>query len=192
MNKLITVLLFFSLIISQNVYAQSDVAEADDAWMSKGGLYLDLGGRSDPSAVVGEIGVAGYPSKNLSLRASLSFLAYENNDDILLGVNIGTRYNFGETFSPFIGLGMFGGSSSEDIPAEDDNIDNDDDGSVDEDGEVETEITDVMASIYPELGFHLWATDAIRMTFSTKYHITTKGRESDFQMYSLGFAFLFN
>ncbi|MEE9524247.1 MAG: hypothetical protein V3V59_05780 [Thermodesulfovibrionales bacterium] len=192
MNKWITILVFFILLFSQIVHAQSDAAEADDGALRNTGLYLDLGGRSDPDAIVGEIGAMVYPSENLSVRASLSFLAYENNDHILVGVNAGTRYNFGEKLSPFVGIGLFGGSSSEDIPAENDNIDNDNDGSVDEDGEIRTETTDMMASIYPELGFHVWATDKVRVTLSIKYHITTKGRNSDFQMYGLGVAVLLN
>ena len=72
------------------------------------------------------------------------------------------------------------------------NIDNDNDGAVNEDGEVIIETEDEMASIYPELGFHIWATENIRMTISTKYHITTKGRDYDFQMNSLGLTFIFD
>jgi len=191
MKKRITILLLTVLMISLNVYAQSDVTGSENN-KDKKGLYLDLGGRADPGAIVGELGFAGYPSEHLSFRGSLSFLLHEKNEGILLGVNIGGRYNFGKKLSPFVGLGLFAGSSEEDIPAEDDNIDNDDDGSVDEDGEVKTESTNFMASIYPELGFHFWVTDKFRITFSSKYHITTKGRDYDFQMNSLGLTFIFD
>jgi hypothetical protein len=145
MNKLITILFFIALIIPQKVYAQSGATEAVNN-NDKKGVYLDLGGRSDPNALAGELGFAAFPYKHISYRASFSFLLYEKNDDILLGVNGGVRYNFGEKFSPFVGLGSFLGSNQEEIPAENDNIDNDNDGSTDEDGEVITETKDVMAS----------------------------------------------
>ena len=191
MNKLITILFLIVLLISQDLYAQSD-ATGSVGNDGKKGLYLDLGGRSDPTAIAGELGAVGYLSEHISVRGSLAFLLLEENDEILLGVNGGVRYNFGERFSPFVGLGMFVGSSEEETPAEDDNIDNDNDGSIDEDGEVISETKDEMASIYPEAGLHIWATDRIRLTVSTKYHVTTMGRDYDFQMNSLGLTFIFD
>ncbi len=186
-----TVFIILALCFSGSALAQNGQFGRSPS-TDRAGLYLDLGGRSGPTAVVGEIGVAGYPRQNLALRASLSFLAYENNPDTLVGLNAGARYSVGHTLSPFIGVGLFAGAASEDIPAENDNIDNDNDGAIDEDGEVESITTDIMASVYPELGFHLWATKNIRMTVSSKYHITTKGRSSDFLMYNFGIAFGFN
>ena len=189
MNRFITILLFFIFSFSQNLYAQDDNASAVDydSSVNKGGLYFELGGKSGSGAFMAELGKFGFISEHLSSRAGLSILASESADDIFSGGDLGVRYNFfGQGFSPFVGLGLFAGWPPEE-EAEHDAIDNDDDGYIDESGEKE-EMKSPLVSVYPELGFHLWVKDSLRITISSKSHITTKGRSHDFKMYSLGFA----
>ena len=167
--------------------AQSD----NDSFSGRIGIYGELGGRANPDSVGGEIGLSVYTTENLSLRAGLAFLSSESFEDTFGGINLGLRYNVGKKISPFVGFGAFGGYSEETVSAEDDRIDNDDDGRIDEFGEEKKVLNDVIVSIYPEAGIHFWATDKSRITFSGKYHFTSEGRDFDFWLFSLGFMFLF-
>jgi opacity protein-like surface antigen len=165
--------------------------QADAFDFVKNGVYGELGGREKPDAVAGEIGLAGYGTENLSFRFGFSFLASENFDDIYTGLTAGARYDLGSRFSPFVGIGIFAGETTEDVPAANDGYDNDDDGFVDEYGEERTRTTGTMLSLYPEVGVHLWVTRATRLTVAGKYHVTTEGRDSDFWLYSFGIAYMF-
>lgn len=170
------------------VHAQSQ----GDTFTNRSGMYAEFGARSDPDAIGGEFGLSRYISEHLSLRGGLAFLASDSFNDIFAGGTFGARYSLGKRISPFIGLGIFAGDSEETVPAEDDNIDNDEDGFIDESGEKKEIVDDVIASIYPELGLHLWVTETTRLTFASKYHITTKGRDHDFWLFTFGFAILFD
>jgi len=130
-------------------------------------MFIDLGGRTDPVAIGGGIGLLGEIYDRFTLRTGLSFLGLEN-DYLFYGGNIGLRYRFGHRLSPFIGLGVFAGYSEKEVSAEDDNIDNDEneDGFVDESGERKETIAGSIASSFPELGIHYWVTDKTRLTLS--------------------------
>ncbi|UCF85941.1 MAG: hypothetical protein JSV50_10010 [Desulfobacteraceae bacterium] len=166
-------ILFLTLLfgLSSSVYAQSNAY----TFSNRGGLYVELGGRSDPDSIGGELGIYAYASEHFSLRVGLAFLASESVDDVFAGGNLGARYNFGKRFSPFIGFGVFAGYSEETLSAENDGIDNDYDGYIDEFGEEKEVVDNVIGSIYPELGIHFWGTDTTRFTFTGKYFITTEG-----------------
>ncbi len=160
-------------------------AHASDKYYRKQGVSIDLGGRTDPLAIGGEISILGEIYDRVSFKAGLSFLGLEN-DNLFGGYTMGIQYRTGHRLSPFIGLGAFYGYSERKDDAEDDNIDNDNDGFVDESGEEKEVIDDTIASLYPEIGMHFWVTDKTRLTMSSKYQITTKGRDHDFWMFSLG------
>ncbi len=104
---------------------------------------------------------------------------------------MGVRFQVGRIISPFLVFGVFAGFSDETVSAEDDDIDNDDDGAVDEDGEEKTIVTDILASTYPEVGVHFFVSDTTRFTISSKYQITTEGRDSDYWIHNFGIAFIF-
>lgn len=182
---IVFVIIFFSL--SSSAYAQSN----PDTSRIRGGLYVELGGRSHPDSFGGELGIYAYTPEHLSLRVGLALLASESFEDVFAGGNLGARYNFGKRFSPFIGFGVFAGYSEETLSAEDDGIDNDEDGYIDESGEKKEVVDNVIGSIYPELGIHLWTTDTTRFTFTGKYFITTEGRDYDFWLFGLAFAVIF-
>jgi hypothetical protein len=155
------------------------------------GLYVQLGGGTEPDAIGGEVGYFGYQTENLCYVAGIGFLASERFDDLFVGANLGFRLSAGHTVSPFVGMGVFAGYSKKFVGAEDDNVDNDEDGDVDEEGEEKEVVDHVIASIFPEVGLHVQIAPDSRMTLSGRYHMTTEGRENDFWVYSLGFTFLF-
>ena len=187
MKKWFLVFVFIIIHLSTTVYAQQEVENLT----TREGMYLELGGRGDPDAIGGEIGVSGYVSEHLSLKGGLAFLASESFDDTFVGGTLGVRYNIAKRLSPFVGFGVFAGYSEETVSAEDDGIDNDEDGDIDEDGEEKEVIKDVFGSVYPEVGFHFWATDTVRLTLTSKYHLTTEGRENYFWVFSFGIVFMF-
>lgn len=188
MHKWTVAAVFCSLLIASNAIAESDKYK----YSGKCGLSLEMGARSEPDAIGGEIGLCGYTSEKVSITGGLAFLASDSFEDIFGGANIGIRFGLDYKFSPFIGMGMFGGYSKEDVSATNDDIDNDDDNFIDEPGEQKEVIKDVIGSVYPEMGFHVWCNDRTRLTFASKYYITTKGREHDFWMYNFGIMVLFD
>jgi len=158
----------------------------------KTGIYCELGGRADPDIIGGEIGLYRYQSEILSLSGGLSFLASEDLADLFTGLNVGARLNTPGPLQAFIGLGVFLGYSKERASADNDWIDNDDDGFTDEYGEEKEIIDNVLGSIYPEAGIHLWISDKTRLTLTAKYQITTEGSDHNFWMYNFGIAIPLN
>ncbi len=182
---LICLIVVFSL--SSRVYAQSEFPSLD----GRGGVYIELGGRSDPDAIGGEIGISHYASEDVSVRGGLAFFASDSSDDIFGGGTLDVRFNLGKKISPFLGFGVFVGYSDETVSAENDDIDNDDDGSIDEDGEEKAIVTDLFASIFPEVGIHFFVSDTTRLTVASRYQMTTEGRDNDNWIYNFGIAFIF-
>lgn len=158
----------------------------------KGGFYVELGGREEPDAIGGEIGGYGYINDNVSARLGLALLASESFDDVFTGISAGMRFCLDAPLTPFVGFGVFGGWAREKVGAANDGVDNDGDGLVDETGEQKEVVSDVLASVYPEVGVHLWASDRTRLTLSGKYQVTTEGRDFDFWMFNVGMGFSFN
>lgn len=158
------------------------------------GLYAEMGAGNDPDTIGGEFGYFGYPVDHLSFRVGIACLASERFDDFFVGATTGIRVNLfrqGSFITPFVGLGLFGGYSKEKVLADDDGVDNDDDGVVDESGEEDDVIDDVIAMIFPEAGVQVWMSEKSRLTLSGKYNLTTEGRDSDFWAFNLGMAWLF-
>jgi hypothetical protein len=157
----------------------------------KGGWYLGGAGHIDPNALGGEIGIFGYPKSWLAANAGLAVLGGTGADDVFFGVNSALRVQSPSRFSPFAGIGMFHGHSELQVPASDDFIDNDSDGSVDERGETNSEYG-WLSAVYPEVGVHYWMNSSVRFTASGAYYVTTEGRASDFWFYGASFSFLSN
>lgn len=187
----VSLFIFFFSILSFTLTAAAEPSSHGGANLENPGIYVELGAGSDPNAIGGEVGFFGYENENLSYVGGLGFLASESFDDLFVGANLGIRFSVGHVISPYVGMGVFAGYSKKNVGAEDDNEDNDDDGDVDEEGEEKEVIDNVIGSLYPEIGVHIWTSNTSRITFSGKYHMTTEGRENDFWMYSLGFGFLF-
>ncbi len=157
----------------------------------KGGWYVGGAGHADPDAAGGEIGVFGYPTSWLSANAGLALLGGTGADDLFVGLNSALRMQSPSRFSPFAGVGMFHGYSENQIPARDDFIDNDDDGSIDERGETSSEYR-WLSAVYPEVGVYFWLNSSVRLSTSGAYYVTTEGRDSDFWFYGASLSFLKN
>jgi hypothetical protein len=153
------------------------------------GPYIEIGGQTDPAAIGVGLGAYNYNYRHLTTRLAVYVLGSESVDDVFLGADAGFRMALGTPVSPFIGLGGYYGYHSEQISAEDDGLDNDGDGQVDEGGEKDARIDRSMASVYPEAGLHIWIDQKNRLTLSGKYHITTEGRDSDFWLFCFGIYF---
>ena len=161
--------------------------QADEA--GPAGSYIEIGGQTDPTAV--GVGFGGFINnyRYLSTRMALYVLGSESVGDVFLGADAGVRMELGTRVSPFVGLGGYYGYHSNQIPAENDKLDNDGDGLVDESGEKDTQIDRSMATIYPEAGLHIWIDKVNRLTLSAKYEVTTEGRDSDFWLFCFGVYF---
>jgi hypothetical protein len=155
----------------------------------KGGWYVAGAGHADPFAAGGELGVFAYPKSWLSANAGFAALAGTGANDLFLGINTSLRVQSPSRFSPFAGVGMFHGYSEREVPARDDFIDNDDDGSVDERDETDTEYG-WLSAVYPEVGVHYWLNSSVRLSASGAYYVTTEGRDSDFWFYGASLSFL--
>ncbi|MFC1849515.1 hypothetical protein ACFL27_04820, partial [candidate division CSSED10-310 bacterium] len=182
---IVGVLLFCSVTDSAALNFEIDPQESI-------GLNVELGGAVDPDVIGGHAGICGYVTPVLSLKGGFSFLASEDFDDFFGGLELAMRASFPTRISPFVGLGLFAGYSNKYVSADEDGIDNDGDGEVDESGEEDKVIDNVLASIYPEAGSHFWITDFFRLTLTAEYHYTTEGRDHDYLIYRVGFSFIFS
>jgi hypothetical protein len=153
------------------------------------GSYLEIGGQTDPTAIGIGFGGFKYNYRYLTTRMAIYVLGSESVDDVFFGADAGVRMELGTWVSPFVGLGAYYGYASDQIPAENDKLDNDGDGLVDESGEKDHQSDRSMATVYPEAGLHIWIDKTNRLTLSGKYHITTEGRDSDFWLLCFGIYF---
>ena len=159
------------------------IKQAADARFLDGasGFYVSGGASSRPDAgseLIGlDVGMEGYGTSFSTTRISLGLMS--DGDDIFTGVDTGLRIQTPTRLAPFVGVGLFGGYARETVPAEDDWIDNDDDGFTDERGEDRERFSGGLAGIYPELGGHFWWTPNVRLTGFGRYLVTTEGRDED-------------
>ena len=106
----------------------------------KGGTFYGGAGQSDPFAGGLEVGGFSYPTSWLEGRASLALLASSAGENLFYGLNLGIRAQSPTRLAPFVGVGIggFQGVIDDSELADNDGIDNDDDGFIDEQGEEET------------------------------------------------------
>ena len=176
----IILLNFFLFFTPAGIYAQET---------GHAGPYIEIGGQTEPAAIGVGLGAYNYNYRYLTTRMAMYVLGSESVDNVFLGADAGIRMELGTQVSPFVGLGGYYGYHTDQVPAENDNLDNDGDGQVDEDGEKDARIDRSMASIYPEAGLHVWIDHTNRLTLSGKYHLTTEGRDSDFWLFCFGIYF---
>jgi hypothetical protein len=169
------------------------VKQAADARFIEGasGYYASVGFSSfaDSENPMGalELGFEGYATSYFTTRAGL--IAAVNADDLYFGGELGARLQPPTRLAPFVGVGAFAGYAEDSVPAENDNVDNDDDGSVDEWGEEKDQFTGVLAAMYPETGVHFWWTPNVRISGMGRYLITSEGRDADGWYYTASIAF---
>jgi len=154
----------FSVLIlafsSNLVWAQQRSAEEkpfmfrDDA-----SLYVGIGFNEMSKLNRVDVGIDAYPPGWVAglygdFGVLLDAEALSKGQDALwgFGVSLGIRSSLGWVIEPYIGGGIFLGINGDSAPAEDDNIDNDEDGAVDEDGELKTISSGIAAGAKGELG----------------------------------------
>ncbi len=135
-----------------------------------------------------EVGCTGYWTSFFTSRVGL--VAAANDDDFFTGAEVGMRFQPPTRLAPFAGLGFFTGASRGSEIADDDNVDNDDDGWTDERGEEEETFDGALSAIYPETGVHFWWTPRVRISGFGRYMVTTDGRESDSWYYGFSLAIM--
>jgi hypothetical protein len=150
----------------------------------KGGPYAGLSGAGDPFAMGGEAGWFHYPTSYLEWHGGVAGLLYEGNTSGSVGVTGGARVQVPARFAPFAGIGAYGGVTPYNLH-DNDGIDNDGNGLVDEVGE---ETRDAVLAIYPEAGVHFWLTPEWRMTASTSYWVAVTDKVDGFWMWNLSLA----
>ncbi|MCM2373228.1 hypothetical protein [Aporhodopirellula aestuarii] len=170
------------------------IKQAADARFLKdsSGLYFSGGlsafGKSANPLGSLELGYTGYWTSYLTNRTG--FVAAANLDDYYFGGEFGMRFQTPTRLAPFAGFGLFAGVSRTSESADDDNIDNDDDGFIDEWGEEEESFDGALIAVYPETGIHFWWTPRIRLSGFGRYMVTTEGRDADAWYYGASIAIL--
>ncbi|MCC9655693.1 hypothetical protein [Rhodopirellula halodulae] len=149
------------------------LADAKGTYVSAGAAYRSNTGAGGSLEVGSESYLTSYMTQRMSLAATAGW------DQASLGVDTGLRLQTPTRLAPFVGVGGYVGMNWETVEADDDGIDNDEDGHTDEFGEEDTEYDLALASIYPELGAHFWWTPQVRLTGFGRYWVTTNGRDSD-------------
>lgn len=189
-----TMILLAALLIVSSAVADTNgtTSDASKALPPDTSLYIELGGANDPDAIGGTIGMTVDASEYLTYNAGLTYFASEHSSDVFGGVSLGLRTRVTKhRIMPFIGFGVFSGITKAYVPADDDDIDNDGDGTTDEPGEEDEIVDDVLCSIYPEVGLNLMLTPESGITLSAKRHFTTEGSDYRFWMYSMAFSVFF-
>lgn len=174
--------------LPKKIKQASDARFVDDfaGWYLSAGL-TSIGDTPSPLGSI-ELGYTGYQTSYLTNR--VGFIAAVNDEDFYVGGETGIRIQTPTRLAPFVGLGLFAGASSTRSPAEHDNVDNDDDGAVDEDGETEFDFDGALAAVYPEVGVHFWWTPRLRLSGFGRYMITTEGRRADSNYFGATIAIL--
>ena len=146
----------------------------------KSGVFVGAGIQQiGPHTTTGglELGIENYAESYLTSHASL--LLFAGIEDAYIGGDLGIRLQTPTRIAPFVGLGTFHGFAQESVPARNDGEDNDDDGFIDEWGEEEDKFSGWISSVYPETGVHAWLSPDVRLSFVSRYLITTEGRDAD-------------
>ncbi|MFM7168633.1 MAG: hypothetical protein ACKO3T_25605 [Planctomycetaceae bacterium] len=150
-------------------------------------VYFGAGASDAPFTAGADVGLLRYSSDSIEQRIGFRGLAGTGDRALIVGVDTGMRFHLPTRFSPFVGVGVFGGGWRSSVPAEDDDLDNDDDNSIDEDGEREYS-RELYAAVYPEIGINWWVSPRSRATLSVQHHFSTAGRDDDYTFFGLTLA----
>lgn len=150
------------------------VAGLSGWYVSGAGQFIE---DSDKPVIGGELGYEWYKTSYFSQRVGGMVLF--NGDLPYVGLDAGLRLQSPTRLAPFVGVGMFNGIVPTYDEAEDDNVDNDDNGTVDEDGEMDWDIRGYTVAVYPEFGTHFWINGHGRATVYTRYFVSSAGRDQD-------------
>ena len=107
-------------------------------------------------------------SRYTKARAGLSYIRADN-DYNYYGLGMAVRAELPWSVTPFVGSGIFFEVFSNDI----DNM-------------------VYLTAIYPEAGIHLWLGDSVRLSASSRYYISSWGRDSDRRIDGIELSFTFD
>ncbi|PTQ90771.1 hypothetical protein C8N29_102171 [Agitococcus lubricus] len=127
--------------------------------------------------------VAGYLDVSLLVSET-----YHAEEPVFGGVAVGLRTGFNSPVAPYAGLGVYVGQNSHEHPAQQDKVDNDDDGFTDEIGETTVD-NQWMSAIYPELGMRIAWGQQFTLRTMARYMVSSAGRRQDDWFYGISFAF---
>ncbi len=183
-------LLYCSIVLCGLFITSSAVSALDND--SDASVYFELGGSNDPDSIGGSIGVSVDASDYFTWNGGLTYLASEHSSDVFGGLSLGMRTRATKyPVMPFVGFGVFSGITKETVSADDDGIDNNGDGEIDEVGEEDEIIDDVLCSFYPEVGLNVMLSKNSGMMVLAKHHFTSEGAKYKFWMYSMVFSIYF-
>ena len=181
-----------ALVIGVAMLVCSSTSAGERAWWQAPGgedsLCLDISTRSDPAVVGAEIAVARAYSDYLSVRIGFELLSAETPRYLVGGATAGAHLTLPWRLAPFVGVGGFVGWWDAQVP-EANLVDDDSRGRVAATGDTQPIILDGVIVLYPEVGLHLWLTDSLRLTLSSRYHVTTAGRAHDAWLANVGLSF---
>lgn len=139
----------------------------------------------------GELGMFHYNTSWLSTHASLAGLLSEGRPDWTVGGDLGLQAEIPARVAPYVGIGTYLGYWTRTTPADNDGIDNDDDGFIDERTEKRKDLDGFLNAVYPEAGIRAWLTPSTRITAGARYYITSEGRDHDSWVYGISIGTLF-
>jgi hypothetical protein len=146
-----------------------------------GGWYLSGGSlynpNSDNTLAGGDIGFEHYDQSWFSRRLSAG--TYWSGNEGFIAADTGVRAQLPSRLAPFVGFGAMLGFSKTETLADGDGADNDDDDLYDEPGETKSEIDEVLAAVYPEIGLHAWLNSNWRFTAYGRYMLGKFGNDSE-------------
>jgi len=156
------------------------------------GALLFEGQHADrPGLAGGRLGAQGSTDDG-SFHLGVGLLGAEHHDDLMMEVFVGGRRHLWETrrraLVPHVGLGAMVAFSTETVSAEDDDIDNDGNGSVDEDGETDTRLSDLFVALTPEAGLTLNLGRGTNLTTSLRYQLRSSGVDDSPWVLAVGLA----
>jgi hypothetical protein len=154
-----------------------------------GGLQLELATANDPGLLGVRLGLH-VASESQSVVLGVGLLGAELHEDLLMEVYASYRKHLvpmhQQALVPFVGLGGMVAFSSESYPAEDDDVDNDNNGAVDEDGEEATRVTDLFAGLTPELGLLIYPRQGVSFCPVLRYYVKSTGLDDSQWVFALG------
>jgi hypothetical protein len=155
----------------------------------KGGRWIGGAGGHSPNTGGAEFGYFFYPSAWTEVGLGLTGLIGTGAKDWFVGPQASLRIQSPTRIAPFAGVGAFAGFNRHGVSADNDGLDNDDDGSIDELWEKRSDYN-AFAGVYPEVGVHLWTNGARRITANARYYITEDGRDTDFWFFGISFGWV--
>lgn len=160
----VVIILFFLLTTATSVLADSlDVLiDFDQSEKTRqGNVALGVGASGNNLQLYGTLGLGNLAEEHPELE-----------DQLLANVTGGVRLHAPIPWvKPFAGLSVRLGSISNEVPAENDDIDNDNDGAVDEDGEMEDIDLYSELTLFGELGARIKVSDPVAIIVDAKYPI---------------------